>query len=304
MKAAICTKYGPPEVLEIQEVPTPSPRRHEILVRIMAAGVNSGDARIRSLRVTGFMKVIMRLVLGVSKPRQPILGNVFAGVVEGVGNRVTKFKLGDRVFGMTGFQCGTYAEYVAVNENSNVMEMPTNATFEEAAAIVFGGQTALHFLEKARICEKRDLKVLIAGATGSVGSAAIQIAKHHKADVSAICSSQGQRLVNELGVEKAFLYDRDLSTGTEKFDIIFDAHGQLDDSLRDSLLKKGGRYQSVSSGYASETIHQLQQLKELFELGKLKAVVDRTFPMAKIVDAHRYVDMGRKKGNVVLRIGG
>lgn len=304
MKAAICTKYGPPEVLEIQEVPTPSPRRHEILVRIMAAGVNSGDARIRSLRVNGFMKVIMRLVLGVSKPRQPILGNVFAGVVERVGNRVTKFKLGDRVFGMTGFQFGTYAEYVAVNENSNVMEMPTNATFEEAAAIVFGGQTALHFLEKARICEKRDLKVLIAGATGSVGSAAIQIAKYHKADVSAICSSQGQRLVNELGVEKAFLYDRDLSTGTEKFDIIFDAHGHLHDSLRDSLLKKGGRYQSVSSGYASETIHQLQQLKDLFERGKLKAVIDRTFPMAKIVDAHRYVDMGRKKGNVVLRIGG
>lgn len=304
MKAAICTKYGPPEVLEIQEVPTPSPRRHEILVRIVAAGVNSGDARIRSLRVNEFMKVIMRLVLGVSKPRQPILGNVFAGVVESVGNRVSKFKSGDRVFGMTGFQFGTYAEYVAVNENSNVMEMPTNATFEEAAAIVFGGQTALHFLQKARICEKRDLKVLIAGATGSVGSAAIQIAKHHKADVTAICSSQGQRLVNELGVEKAFLYDRDLTTGTEKFDIVFDAHGQLDDSLRDSLLKKGGRYQSVSSGYASETIHQLQQLKELFERGKLRAVIDRTFPMAKIVDAHRYVDMGRKKGNVVLRIGG
>ena len=304
MKAAICTKYGPPEVLEIQEVPTPSPRRHEILVRIMAAGVNSGDTRIRSLRVNGFMKVIMRLVLGVSKPRQPILGNVFAGVVESVGNRVSKFKSGDRVFGMTGFQFGTYAEYVAVNENSNVMEMPTNARFEEAAAIVFGGQTALHFLEKARICEKRDLKVLIAGATGSVGSAAIQIAKHHKADVSAICSSQGQRLVNELGVEKAFLYDRDLSTGTEKFDIIFDAHGHLHDSLRDSLLKKGGRYQSVSSGYASETIHQLQQLKDLFERGKLRAVIDRTFPLAKIVDAHRYVDMGRKKGNVVLRIGG
>ncbi len=304
MKAAICTKYGPPEVLEIQEVPTPSPRRHEILVRIVAAGVNSGDARIRSLRVNEFMKVIMRLVLGVSKPRQPILGNVFAGVVESVGNRVSKFKSGDRVFGMTGFQFGTYAEYVAVNENSNVMEMPTNATFEEAAAIVFGGQTALHFLQKARICENPDLKVLIAGATGSVGSAAIQIAKHHKADVTAICSSQGQRLVNELGVEKAFLYDRDLTTGTEKFDIVFDAHGQLDEHLRDTLLKKGGRYQSVSSGYASETIHQLQQLKELFERGKLKAVIDRTFPMAKIVDAHRYVDMGRKKGNVVLRIGG
>ncbi len=303
MKAVICTKYGSPEVLQIQEVSKPIPKDNEILVRIIATSVNSGDARVRSLNVKGFMKVIMRLVLGISKPRKPILGTVFSGVVETAGNRVSKFKVGDKVFGMTGFKFGTYAEYITVNQNSNVIEMPKNATFEEAAAIIFGGQTAIYFLDKAKIADKPNKKILIIGATGSVGTAAIQIAKHHNADITAVCNSEGQKLVGELGVTKIILYDKeDFTKQTEKFDIIFDAIGTSNRKQCEKLLNGNGIYKSVSSGYALETIQQLQLLKELFEKGAFKAVIDKTFQMDEIIEAHRYVDTGRKKGNVVLKI--
>jgi NADPH:quinone reductase-like Zn-dependent oxidoreductase len=303
MKAVVCTKYGSPEVLQIREVPKPIPKDNEILVRIMATSVNSADVRVRSLDVKGFMKVIMRLVLGISKPRKPILGTVFSGVVETVGNKVSKFKIGDKVFGMSGFKFGTYAEYIAVNQNSNVSEMPKNATFEEAAAIIFGGQTAIYFLEKAKITEKVNPKILIIGATGSVGIAAIQIAKHHIADITAVCSSEGRKLLSELGVNSIVLYDReDFTKQPEKFDIIFDAVGKYNRNQCASLLNKNGIYRSVSLGYASETIQQLQRLKELFEKGKINAVIDKTFQIEEIIDAHRYVDTGRKKGNLVLKI--
>lgn len=195
MKAIKCTQYGSPEVLQIQEVSKPIPKGSQILVKIVATSVNSGDVRVRSLDVKGFLKVIMRLVLGISKPRKPILGTVFSGVVETVGDKVSKFKAGDKVFGMTGFNFGTYAEYIAVNQNSNVIEMPDTASFEEAAAIIFGGHTSIYFLDKTKIAEKPNKKILIIGATGSVGTAAIQIAKHHNADITAVCSSEGQKLV-------------------------------------------------------------------------------------------------------------
>src|SRR5690554_1340569 len=303
MKAVICTGYGSPEVLKIREVPKPTPKENEILVRIMATAVNSGDVRVRSLDVKGFMKVIMRMVLGFSKPRNPILGTVFSGIVESIGAKVSKFRVRDKVFGMTGFKFKTYAEYIAVNQNSNVIEKPNNATFEEAVAIIFGGQSAIYFLEKAKIAEKPNSKILIIGATGSVGTAAIQIAKHHKADTTAVCSSEGRGLVNELGVKNAILYDQeDFTKQIEKFDIIFDAVGKSNKKQCRNLLTKNGMYKSVSSGYASERIQQLQLLKELFEKGEFKAVIDKTFPMREIIDAHKYVGTGRKKGNVVLKI--
>lgn len=302
MKALICTRYGPPEVLQLQEIPKPIPKNDQILVKIIATAVNSGDARVRSLRVKGFMRVVMRLVLGISKPRKPILGTVFSGVVETVGKNVFKFKAGDKVFGMTGFNFGTYAEYIAVNQNSNVMEMPENATFEEAAAIIFGGHTAIYFLNKAKIDDKPGKKVLIIGATGSVGSAAIQIAKHYQADITAVCSSKGQKLVHELGVSKIILYDQeDFTKQEEKFDIIFDAVGKSDTKQCEKLLDANGIYKNVNV-YASETKQQLQLLKELFEKGALKPVIDKTFQMHEIREAHSYVDTGRKKGNVVLKI--
>ena len=303
MKAVIFTKYGTPEDLQIQEVSKPIPKDSQILVKIVACTVKSVDARVRSLDVKGFLKVVMRLVLGISKPRKPILGTVFSGVVESVGDKVSKFKVGDKVFGMTGFKFGTHAEYIAVNQNSNVLEMPNNATFEEAAAIIFGGQTAIYFLDKAKIAEKSNPKILIIGATGSVGTAAIQIAKYHKADITAVCSSDGQKLVEELGVTNIILYDKeDFTKQTEKFDIIFDSVGKSDRKQCDKLLNEKGIYKSVSSVNASETIQQLQLLKELYEKGAFKAVIDKTFQMDEITVAHRYVELGRKKGNVILKI--
>ncbi len=303
MKAVICTKYGTPEVLQIQEVSKPIPKDSQILVKIVATAVNSADVRVRSLDVKGFLKVVMRLVLGISKPRKPILGTVFSGVVESVGDKVSKFKEGDKVFGMTGFNFGTYAEYIAVNQNSNVIKMPNNATFEEAVAIIFGGQTAIYFLDKAKIAEKSNPKILIIGATGSVGTAAIQIAKYYKADITAVCSFEGQKLIIELEVTNIILYDKeDFTKQTEKFDIIFDAVGKSNRKQCEKLLNGNGIYKSVSSVNASETRQQLQLLKELFEKGAFKAVIDKTFQMDEIIEAHRYVDLGRKKGNVVLRI--
>ncbi|RPA68019.1 NAD(P)-dependent alcohol dehydrogenase [Cyclobacteriaceae bacterium YHN15] len=302
MKAIICTKYGTPEVLQLQEVSKPIPKDNQILVKIVATAINSGDVRVRSLDVKGFMKVIMRLVLGISKPRKPILGTVFAGVVETIGSKVSKFRSGDKVFGMTGFNFGTYAEYVAVNQNSNVVEMPQNASYEEAAAIIFGGHTAIYFLGEAKIAEKPNKKILIIGATGSVGTAAIQIAKHYHADITAVCSPDGQKLVSELGVTNLILYDReDFTKRTERFDIIFDAVGKTSRKKCEKLLDRGGIYTSVNS-YSSEKKQQLQLLKELFEKGALKATIDKTFQLDEIIEAHRYVETGRKKGNVVLKI--
>lgn len=305
MKAVICRQYGSPDVLQIQEVPKPIPGHNQLLVKIAASAVNSGDVRVRKLDVKGFMKIIMRLVIGISKPRKPILGTVYAGVVETVGDKVTKFKPGDKVFGMSGFDFSTHAEYIVINQDSSIMEMPYNASFGEAAAIIFGGQTAIYFLDKLKIGSKPNQKILIIGATGSVGTAAIQIAKYYRADITAVCSSQGQNLVNELGITDIVLYDKENFTRrTDKFDIIFDAIGKYSKSECKKLLNKNGMYKSVNgSEYASETKQQLQLLKELFEKKAFKAIIDKTFQMDEIKEAHRYVESGRKKGNVVLLIG-
>jgi NADPH:quinone reductase-like Zn-dependent oxidoreductase len=303
MKAVICTQYGSPEVLKIQEVPIPDVKKNQILVRIVASAVNSGDIKVRGLTGKGIQKLIMRMVLGFSKPRRSILGTVFSGVVEAVGEKVSRFKVGDKVFGMTGLSFGTYAEYISVYENGNVMHMPAKATHEEAAAIVFGGQTAIYFLEKMGITEISYGKILIIGATGSVGIAAIQLAKFYGADITAVCSSKGEELVASLGITKIILYDReDFTTGTEKFDIIFDAVGVSNKKECKHLLKAKGVYKNVLSVYASETVYQLTLLKTLFETGAMKAVIDKTFPLEKIAEAHQYVETGRKKGNVILRI--
>lgn len=304
MKAVICTRYGPPEVLQVREVAKPIPNNSQILVKIAATTVNSGDVRVRKLDVKGLMKLIMRLVLGISKPRKPILGVVYSGIVESIGYEVSKFKPGDKVFGMTGFKFGTYAQYITVSQNSNVLEMPVNATYEEAAAIIFGGQTAIHFLGKAQITERSTPKILILGATGSVGIASIQLAKHHHANITAVCSSEGHKLVAGLGVNNIVHYDKeDFTRLAEKFDIIFDAIGKYSKNQCRHLLDKNGVYVSVNIGYAPGNLLQLKLLKALFEKGDLTATIDKTFTMAEIVEAHRYVETGRKKGNVVLKIG-
>lgn len=301
MKAAICTRYGSPEVITIQDIPKPSPNKHQILVKVIASAINSGDVRTRSLDAKGALKFLMRIVLGWSRPRKPILGTVFSGIVESTGSQVSRFKVGDKVFGMTGFQFGTHAEFVVVNEKSHVLPMPANATFGEAAAIIFGGQTAIHYLQKARITQRHKPKVMILGATGSVGVAALQIAEYYKAEVTAVCSSKGEKLVNEFWANNIWLYDKtDVTQCTEKFDIVFDAVGKYTKSQCRSFLNKGGAFVSVNIGYAVESLQQLQLIKDLFEQGHLKAVIDKTYSLDEIKAAHSYVDSGRKKGNVII----
>jgi NADPH:quinone reductase-like Zn-dependent oxidoreductase len=304
MKAVICTAYGAPEVLQVASVKKPVPKRNEILVKIKSTAVNSGDVRVRGLVVEGIMKLIMRLAVGIRKPRKPILGTVFAGVVEEIGEKVTAFEVGDEVFGMTGFQFGTYAEYLSVPETSTVILKPKNASFDEAAALPFGGQTAHHFLMKAGINTRNVPSVLIVGATGSVGVAAIQIAKKFTSDITAVCSTRGEKLARDLGAKDIILYDElDFRSVDRKFDIIFDAVGKTTKKECAHLLNNIGVFVTVGGlDYASETHEQLIFLKEAFEAGEYKAVIDKTFDMEDVVEAHTYVDTGRKKGNVVLRV--
>lgn len=304
MKAVVCTRYGPPEMLKIATVQKPLPKDSEILVKIVATAVNTADVRVRGLAVEGFLKIVMRFVLGFTKPRNPVLGTVFSGVVVQVGKNVSSFGIGDEVYGITGFKFGTNAEFISVSEQSIVSKKPSNATHEESAAILFGGQTAIYFLGKAHIAQRTNPKVLIYGATGSVGTAAIQIAKHFNAEVTAVCSEAGLDLVKELGADKIILYTKeDFTKSGETYDIVFDAVGKTSKKQCIHVLNKGGQYKSVGGlEVAAEQKEQLELLRELFEKGMYKATIDRTYSMDQVIDAHRYVDTGRKKGNVVLRI--
>ncbi len=305
MKAAVCTKYGPPGVVEIREVLKPVAGDDEILVKIMASAVNSGDARIRGLAATGMMKILMRLAVGFSKPRKPILGTVYAGVVESLGAKVHAYRVGDKVFGMTGFRFGTHAEYVKVKASGNILLMPAQASFEQAAGLLFGGHAAIYFLLKADIKKRWPAKILIIGATGAVGTAAIQIAICYGADITVVCSTAGKPLMENLGMSSIILYDQeDFTLQATKYDIIFDAAGKTTRRECANLLAEKGVYTSVDgTDYASEKPEHLRMIKALFDVGAYRAVIDRTYTFENIVEAHQYVDTGRKKGNVVLKIG-
>jgi NADPH:quinone reductase-like Zn-dependent oxidoreductase len=305
MQAVVCTQYGPPEVLSITDIKKPVPKNNELLIRIIAASVNSGDVRVRGLSVEGFMKVIMRLVLGWKKPRKPVLGTVFAGIVEQTGKEVTRFNTGDEVFGLTGFQFGAHAEYTTIKETGNIVLKPESASFAEAAAMPFGAQTAIYFLEKAGIKKWANPQVLIIGATGSVGTAAIQIARSYNAAITAVCSSAGMELVNRLGVANTIAYDKeDFTKQNRQFDIIFDASGKYTKKQCAHLLKPSdGVFKTVGGlEYASETKEQLLCLKDLYERGLYQAVIDKVFTIDEAIEAHHYVESGKKKGNVVLSL--
>ncbi len=304
MKAVICTTYGAPEVLKITEVQKPVPKANEVLVRIKATAVNSGDVRVRGLAVKGFLRLMMRIVLGFRKPRKPILGTVLSGIVEETGEKVSPFKPGDEVYASTGFKFGAYAEYITLPAHGTLTYKPENASFEEAAAILFGGMTALYFLQKAGIASLPNARVLVYGATGSVGSAAVEIAKHYGAHVTAVCSEEGVELAKTLGSDTIVIYSRqDFTKLDTPFDIVFDAVGKTKRKNCVQLLKNGGRYLTVASlDVAKETKAQLELLKELFEKGEIKAHIDKSYRFDQIVEAHRYVDKGRKKGNVVISL--
>lgn len=304
MKAVICTQYGEPEVLHIVDMPKPTISDEQVLIKVMSTAVNSADSRVRGLKVDGFLRIVMRLVLGIRKPRNPILGVVLSGIIEEVGSKVVEFKKGDEIYAMTGFQFGAYAEYVALSPKTVMALKPTNASFDEAAAIVFGGTTALYFLHKAGIESKSQPNVLIYGATGAVGTSAVQIAKSYGAHITAVCSQEGVGLVHSLGADEVIIYtEQDFIKLNTQFDIIFDAVGKTTKAQCKHLLSPEGKYKTVGGlETASETKEQLHILKSLFEKGNYQAVIDKVYPIDDIVAAHHYVDEGKKKGNVVIRV--
>lgn len=317
MKAIVYTQYGPPEVLQLKEVEKPLPKDNEMLVNVKATAVNAGDWRLR--KADPFMA---RLLFGLTKPKINILGAVFSGVVETVGKDVTLFKVGDLVFGHTDMRFGANAEYLCVPEKGSVALKPDTIGHTEAATIPFGGTTALHFLRKANI--KPGQKVLIYGASGAVGSTAVQLAKYFGATVTAVCSTANVDMVRSLGADTVIDYTKeDFAKSGETYDVIVETVGKIPVSkcLR-SLDKKGllilgasgmsGMLQGVwisltstrkvISGVISHSAEAIDFLKKLIEMGRLKPVLDRTYPLEQMAEAHAYVEKGHKKGNVAITI--
>jgi NADPH:quinone reductase-like Zn-dependent oxidoreductase len=305
VKAVVCTRYGPPEVLQLKELPTPVPRKNQVRIRISATAVTSSDCYLRGLRLSPAYRLMARLAIGWKAPRQPVLGLVLSGEVDSVGPDAKSFEVGDRVFGFNRHLFGTYAQYVCWPEDGLLAPRPANCTDEESAAIVYGGLLALHFLRKADV--RAGQSVLVFGASGAVGTSAVQLARHLGADVTGVCSTANVDLVASLGATTVIDYtSEDFTDRAERYDLIFDAVGKNKSAaaLRRcrQVLAPGGACVSVDDGTPKLRREDLVLLGELATTGEIRPVIDRTYALDEIVDAHRYVDNGHKRGNVVITV--
>jgi len=319
MKASIHTQYGPPEVLQLKEVPKPAPKDNEVLVKIHASTVNRTDT---GFRVAEYFAV--RIVGGLFKPKKNILGTEFAGVIESIGKNVTSFKPGDPVFGLNTYQFGTHAEYVCVPEQGSIAIKPINMSFEEAAAVCDGLMLAINYMRKIDFSKKPE--ILIHGASGSIGSASVQLAHHYGAHITAICNTKNISLIKSLGADEVIDYTQQDFTKTEKrYDVVLDAVGKSTFFKCKKILKPGGVYFSTELGPGLQNVflplitpllgskrvkfpiptdckEDILLFKALIESGKYKAVIDRKYPLEQIIDATRYVETGQKTGNVVISV--
>jgi NADPH:quinone reductase-like Zn-dependent oxidoreductase len=302
MRAIVCTKYGPPEVLQIKEVEKPEPKDNEVLVKVFATTVTRGDSRMRSFTVPFWQWLPARLYLGVRRPKRAITGMELSGEIESIGHNVKRFKKGDNVFSFVGFGFGANAEYKCIPEDATeakdglIAIKPANISFEEAAAATGGALVALAFLKKGNIGKGQ--KILIYGASGSVGTFAVQLAKYFGVEVTAVCSIGNLNLVKSLGADKVIDYTKEDFTKTkERFDLIFDAVSKTSRSDCRRLLNTNGIFISVHDSLGSTRIktEDLNFIKELLENGRLKSIIDKRYTLEQIVEAHRYVDKGHKK---------
>jgi NADPH:quinone reductase-like Zn-dependent oxidoreductase len=309
MKAIICKKYGPPENLEIVERKKPAPKNDEVLIRIYATSVTDSDIFIRSSNVPLKMMILFRLMIGISKPRNEIIGEVFSGVIEQIGTSIKRFKVGDQVYGITGMSLGAYADYKCMKETDSkkgcIAIKPGNISFEEATSAAYGGLLAFQFVEKGNILPSQ--KVLIYGASGTSGSIAVQYAKHLGAEVTGVCSSRNIEFVKALGADKTLDYtNKESVSKLEVYDLILVSVGKrktskLKEACQLSLSKKG-KYVSIDDSSLVCSSERLSRIKELVEAKIITPINDRSYPFEQIIDAHKYVELGHKKGNVAISV--